>query len=227
MHAPVRKPSLSGITELACWGAGIALLAIELGSAVLAQYGNATSLRAFEAARTAQVQSAPARPATVRRGLGYAEPDQSLWAPQRVRQYEEQQWLVVAMPEAVIRIPRLHLEVPVFEGATEVNMTRSAGRIPGSPPFGEPGNVGVSSHRDGYFRRLKDLRVGDEIVVDTLTRRYHYVVEEIRITDPSDTTALWPGSVPELTLVTCYPFYHFGHAPHRFVARAELREEEP
>lgn len=227
MHAPVRKQSLSRMAELACWAAGAALLAIELGSGLLAQYGHATSLRAFDAARTAQVQSETAQPATVRRGLGYAEPDQSLWAPGRVRQYEEQRWLVVTMPEAVIRIPRLELEVPVFAGATEVNMTRGAGRIAGSPPFGEPGNVGVSSHRDGYFRRLKDVRVGDEIVVDTLTRSFRYVVEEIRITDPSDTTVLWPGSVPEITLVTCYPFYHFGHAPQRFVVRAELREETP
>jgi len=227
MHAPVRTPPLSRMAELACWATGALLLAIELGSGLLAQYVNATSLRAFDAARIAQTQPQPARPATVRRGLGYAEPDQSLWAPERIRQYEEQRWLVVAMPEAVIRIPRLGFEVPVFEGATEVNMTRGAGRIPGSPPFGESGNVGVSSHRDGYFRRLKDVRVGDEIVVDTLTRSYRYVVEEIRITGPSDTTVLWPGSVPEVTLVTCYPFYHFGHAPQRYVVRAELREEIP
>ena len=227
MHAPVRTLPLSRMAELACWAAGALLLSLELGSGLLARYGHATSLSAFEAARVAQTRAAPPRPTTVQRGLGYAEPDQSLWAPERVRQYEEQRWLVVAMPEAVIRIPRLGFEVPVFDGATEVNMTRGAGRIPGSPPFGEPGNVGVSSHRDGYFRRLKDLRVGDEIVVDTLTRSYRYVVEEIRVTDPSDTTVLWPGTVPELTLVTCYPFYHFGHAPQRFVARAELREEAP
>lgn len=215
------------MAELACWTAGALLLAIELGSGLLAQYGHATSLRAFDAARNAQEQSEPTKPATVRRGLGYAAPDQSLWAPERIRRYEEQRWFVATMPEAVIRIPRLGFEVPVFEGATEANMTRGAGRIPGSPTFGEPGNVGVSSHRDGYFRRLKDLRVGDEIIVDTLARSYRYVVEEIRITDPSDTTVLWPGSVPELTLLTCYPFYHFGHAPQRFVVRAELREETP
>jgi len=46
-----------------------------------------------------------------------------------------------------------------------------------------------------------------------------------RVTDPDNTTVLWPGSVPELTLVTCYPFYYFGNAPQRFVVRAELHEE--
>jgi len=227
MHAPVRTPSLPRMAEFACWAAGALLLAIELGSGLLAQYGHATSLRAFDAARTVQAQSEPAKPATAHRGLGYAEPDQSLWAPDRVRRYEEQRWLATTMPEAVIRIPRLKFEVPVFEGTTEANMTRGAGRIPGSPPFGELGNVAVSSHRDGYFRRLKDIRIGDVIDVDTLTRSYRYVVEEIRITDPSDTTVLWAGPVPEVTLLTCYPFYYYGHAPQRFVVRAELREESP
>jgi sortase A len=85
--------------------------------------------------------------------------------------------------------------------------------------------VSVSSHRDGYFRRLKDLKVGDEIVVDTREASYRYVVEEIRIADPMDTVVLWPGDVPELTLVTCYPFDFIGRAPQRYVVRAELREE--
>lgn len=227
MHAASATSSLLKIVELGCWAGGVVLLAIQLGSGLLAQHGHAAALQAFEAARAAEAHPQRGSPAAPQRGLGYAEPDQSLWAPDRIRRYREQRWLAATMPEAVIRIPRLRLEVPVFEGATEVNMTRGAGRIPGSPPFGEPGNVGVSSHRDGYFRRLVDLRVGDVIVVDTLTHSFRYVVEEIRVTDPSDTTVLWPGSVPEITLLTCYPFYHFGHAPQRFVARAELRQEKP
>jgi sortase (surface protein transpeptidase) len=43
----------------------------------------------------------------------------------------------------------------------------------------------VCSHRDGHFRRLKDIRVGDEILVDTPSHRYRYVVAEIRVTDPA------------------------------------------
>jgi hypothetical protein len=143
------------MAEFACWAAGAALLAIELGSGLLAQYGHATSLSAFDAARTAQVKSEPARTATVRRGLGYAEPDQSLWAPARVRQYEEQGWLAATMPEAVIRIPRLRFEVPVFEGTTEVNMTRGAGRIPGSAR-----RCGTAGCIDADARRGRGARAG-------------------------------------------------------------------
>jgi sortase A len=158
-------------------------------------------------------------------GLEHAPPDQSAWSAERIRQYAEALWSVPLTPEAVIRIRSIGLEVPVFPGTSEANMTRGAGRITGSPRFGEPGNVSVSSHRDGYFRKLRDIRVGDEIVVDTREASYRYVVEEIRVTDPADTVVLWPGDVPELTLVTCYPFDFIGRAPQRYVVRAELRKE--
>jgi len=222
MRGLIRGTPLLRYVESGCWAVGALLVSVALASSVATQVGHEAALKSFAQAR----ESAASRTSNEgTAGLGYSEPDQSLWAPERVRRYRESRWTFVGRPEAVLRIPRLGLEVPVFSGATEEHMTRGAGRIAGSPGFGEAGNVGVSSHRDGHFRRLKDIRVGDEILVDTLTRRYRYVVEEVRITDPDDTMVLWPGSVPEVTLVTCYPFYYFGNAPQRFVVRAELREE--
>jgi sortase A len=188
--------------------------------------GGRLALAAFEQSRGGvALASPPDACAPSRVGLNHAPPDQSEWSTERIRQYAEARWSVPFTPEAVIRIGSVGLEVPVFPGTTEANMTRGAGRIAGSPRFGEAGNVSVSSHRDGYFRRLEDLKVGDEIVVDTREASYRYVVEEIRITDPTDTVVLWPGDVPELTLVTCYPFDFIGRAPLRYVVRAELRKE--
>jgi sortase A len=188
--------------------------------------GGRLALAAFDQSRSGVDLAAPPDAiAPSRDGLSHAPPDQSAWSAERIRQYAAARWSVPLTPEAVIRIRSVGLEVPVFPGTTEANMTRGAGRIAGSPRFGEAGNVSVSSHRDGYFRRLKDLKVGDEIVVDTREASYRYVVEEIRIADPMDTVVLWPGDVPELTLVTCYPFDFIGRAPQRYVVRAELREE--
>ncbi len=224
MGGPTRRLPLQRYVELGCWAVGVLLVALQVASSVATQIGYEAALRSFEQARTAPEAISPG-PGTG--GLTYSEPDQSLWAPERVRRYRDARSAIAGRPEAVLRIPRLRVEVPVFAGATDVHMTRGAGRIAGSPGFGEPGNVGVSSHRDGHFRSLKDIRVGDEILVDTLRHRYRYVVAEIRITDPDDTMVLWPGSVPEVTLITCYPFYYFGNAPQRFVVRAELHEESP
>jgi sortase A len=197
--------------EQLCWAAGIVLLLVHLTAPLWARYAQESAQTAFHESRG--------------RDLRYGIPDQSLWAPSRIRQYDALRASLLPPAEAIIRIRSLPLEVPVFPGATEINMTRGAGRLPGSPGFGEPGNVAVSSHRDGFFRKLKDIRIGDDIVVETRTATYRYIVEEIRITDPWDTTVLWPGSLPELTLVTCYPFYHYGRAPQRFIVRAELRQE--
>jgi sortase A len=35
-----------------------------------------------------------------------------------------------------------------------------------------------------------------------------------------------PTPAPALTLVTCYPFEFIGHAPKRFIIRADLVEEQ-
>lgn len=220
-------PQALKLFEYCCWGLGLAFVLTHLASTLSAQYGSRSALEAFEESRAGAAQGAPrsADDSLPHAGLVYAQPDQSAWSAERVRRYAEDRWAVPFRPEAVIRIPALGLEVPVFPGATEVNMNRGAGRIAGSPRFGEPGNVSVSSHRDGFFRKLKDIRVGDEIVVDTRAASYRYVVEEIRITEPTDTVVLWPGDVPEVTLVTCYPFNFIGRAPQRYVVRAELRKE--
>ena len=212
--------------ESCCWGFGLVLVLVWLAGTLWGEFGYRAALAAFDHSRIGVALAAPpGADAPPHAGLEHAPPDQSAWSAERIRQYAEARWSVPLTPEAVIRISSLGLEVPVFPGATEASMTRGAGRIVGSPRFGEPGNVSVSSHRDGYFRKLRDIRVGDEIVVDTRAASYRYVVEDIRVTDPADTVVLWPGDVPELTLVTCYPFDFIGRAPQRYVVRAELREE--
>jgi len=220
-------PQALKLFEYCCWALGLALVLTHLASTLSAQYGYRSALEAFEESRAGAAPAAPwsADDSLPRAGLEYAPPDQSAWSAERVRQYAEARWAVPLRPEAVIRIPALGLEVPVFPGTTEAHMNRGAGRIAGSPRFGEPGNVSVSSHRDGFFRKLKDIRVGDEVVVDTRAASYRYVVEQISVTDPTDTTVLWPGDQPELTLITCYPFNFIGSAPQRYVVRAELRKE--
>lgn len=223
------QPTSSALRRLesCCRGLGLVLALTWLASTLWSQSAYWLALDAFEQSRAGVALAAPPESGAPPRhaGLEHAPPDQSAWSATRIRQYAETRWSVPLTPEAVIRIPSLGLDVPVFPGTSEANMTRGAGRISGSPRFGEPGNVSVSSHRDGYFRKLRELRVGDEIVVDTREASYRYVVEEIRVTDPADTVVLWPGDVPELTLVTCYPFDFIGRAPQRYVVRAELRKE--
>lgn len=125
---------------------------------------------------------------------------------------------------AVLEIPKIGLEVPVFEGTDDLTLNRGVGRIIGTTRPGEGGNIGIAGHRDGFFRGLKNITVGDKIDLRTLKGMETYEVTSVIITDPTDIRVLEQGGVPALTLVTCYPFYFIGSAPQRYIVRAELSE---
>jgi sortase A len=146
--------------------------------------------------------------------------DQSLWAVGRVRAYESSRAVDLGLPLGILSIPRLRLEVPVWPGADPLTLDRGLGHIPGTPPPGVVGNVGIAGHRDGYFRVLKDVVEGDEILLETLAGRERFVVDLVLIVRPEDVWVLEPTAEPSLTLVTCYPFYFLGKAPQRYIVRA-------
>lgn len=126
----------------------------------------------------------------------------------------------------MLSIPRLRLDVPVFEGTDELTLNRGAGRIAGTAQLGEQGNIGIAAHRDGFFRSLKDVRVGDRIELAQLRHKFVYTVDNISVVGPSDLTVLQARPQPSLTLVTCYPFYFIGDAPQRYIVQASLVNSE-
>ena len=81
--------------------------------------------------------------------------------------------------------------------------------------------ISIAGHRDGFFRALKDIKVGDAIELQTETGREAFVVRSLSIVNPSDISVLLPTAAPTMTLVTCYPFYFVGSAPQRFIVTAE------
>jgi sortase A len=143
-----------------------------------------------------------------------------LWSAVRVKAYKVAQQQGTPPTLAILRIPRLELEVPVYDGTTDPVLDLAAGRIEGTALPGTPGNVGIAAHRDGYFRVLGQLKEGDALVLDTPVATEQYRVEWIRITTPDDVSVIKPTSDPAVTLVGCFPFYHRGSAPKRFIVRA-------
>lgn len=146
--------------------------------------------------------------------------DMKLWSPGRVKAYKAALRRPTPPTLAILRIPRLALEVPVYDGTTDAVLDLAAGRIEGTALPGTAGNVGIAAHRDGFFRVLKDLKEGDTLVLDTPVAPEQYRVEWIRITTPTDVGVIAPTPGPAVTLVGCYPFYHVGPAPQRFIVRA-------
>jgi sortase A len=126
-----------------------------------------------------------------------------------------------------IEVPRLRLSAVAREGADVRTLRRAVGHVPSTALPGRPGNAAFAGHRDTFFRPLKDVRIGDEVLVTTPERRYRYIVRETQVVKPSDVWVLDPTPDPSLTLVTCYPFNYFGAAPRRFIVRATLAQEQP
>jgi sortase A len=123
---------------------------------------------------------------------------------------------------AVLRIPRIALEVPVNAGTEAQVLARGAGLITGTAAPGTAGNVAIAAHRDSFFRGLKDLEIGDLVELDTQYSTWSYRVSALWVVDPDDVNVIADTSEPVLTLVTCYPFYFVGHAPQRFIVRATV-----
>jgi sortase A len=149
--------------------------------------------------------------------------DLSLWSPGRITAYKDSLVKKSDTPLAILRIPKIHLEVPVFDDTDDLTLNRGVGRILGTAQIGKPGNLGIAGHRDGFFRGLQNILPDDQIeivrpphIVDT------YAVREIHIVTPENIAVLNPTPEPTLTLVTCFPFYFVGHAPKRYIVTAVL-----
>jgi sortase A len=121
----------------------------------------------------------------------------------------------------ILEIPRLGIETPVLEGVDDGTLRRAVGHIPGTAlPADGIGNIGIAGHRDTLFRPLKDVEQKDIIILKTLTGNHRYLVDSIRVVEPSNVAVLKNIDQHTLTLVTCYPFNFVGSAPLRFVVQA-------
>jgi sortase A len=157
-----------------------------------------------------------------RLALTSATPDVSLWSKRRIEEYQESLAAYFAPAIAILRIPKIHVEVPVLEGTDDLSLNRGVGHVAGTANPGENGNTAIAGHRDGFFRGLKDVGLGDAIEMDTPGRTVTYVIDRITIVDRNDVSVLEPTPRASLTLVTCYPFYFVGSAPKRYIVRASV-----
>jgi len=186
------------------------------------------SLQQFEELRPAAHDNAPVDvAASAEPERAALKPDFVLWSGKRIKAFEHSLKLRLEPPLAILRIPRLNLEVPILNGTDDITLNRGVGWIEGTAQIGENGNMGVAGHRDGFFRGLKDIKVGDRVELEGPERTDTYVVDQLQIVRPEDVSVLRPRSQPSLTLVTCYPFYFIGSAPQRYIVHASLTNFDP
>ncbi|HEX2618627.1 MAG TPA: class F sortase [Phototrophicaceae bacterium] len=123
--------------------------------------------------------------------------------------------------EAELFIPEIGVSaaiIPVFLDGESWNVSQlgmNVGYLQGTAWLDQPGNVVLSGHvelrdgRPGIFRELRDLSVGDQIIIVYQGSERTYQVSESLTVNPDDLTPLYPTETDRLTLITCdaYDFF--------------------
>src|SRR5262249_44534026 len=69
-------------------------------------------------------------------------------------------------PLAELSIPSIGLSTVVLEGSDPRTLRMGVGHIETTPLPGELGNIAIAGHRDTFFRPLRNIRVGDDILLN-------------------------------------------------------------
>ena len=105
-----------------------------------------------------------------------------------------------------ISIPKIKLKAPISEGTSQEVMRYYVGHFENTEFI--YGNVGLAAHNRGfpinYFARLKELKIGDEIIYKTKygEKRYKVTLSTI-IEDTNWSYLLQDTDKNTLTLITC------------------------
>ena len=78
-----------------------------------------------------------------------AEPDLSLWDLERIGAWRRASSAPASLPLAVLRIPKIRLEVAVLPGTDDFTLNRAVGHIEHTALPGTDGNSGIAGHREG------------------------------------------------------------------------------
>ena len=125
-----------------------------------------------------------------------------------------------------LKLPAINQELPIFHGTDEDELSRGIGHFAGSVLPGENDNSVLSGHRDTVFRELGQLKITDQLIVDTSAGTFTYEIREIKIVPKDDKSIITPTSSAVLTVTTCYPFNFVGSAPDRYILIADLVSSE-
>lgn len=130
-----------------------------------------------------------------------------------------------------IQIPAIGVDYIFVEGTDRDELKKGPGHYPATPFPGTIGNAAIAGHRTTYgapFGNVDKIKVGDEIVVETVAGKFTYKVYAPEATAPEtahlivgkrDTWVVDNTKGPELTLTSCHPK---GSAEQRIVIKAKL-----
>lgn len=114
---------------------------------------------------------------------------------------------------AVIRIPKISVDLPVFDETNDFTLQKGAALLEGTsyPVGGKSTHSVISAHRGlpeaTLFTDLPKLKINDQFYIDINNERHAYQIEKIQVIEPTDTQTMviQPGR-DLITLMTCTPY---------------------
>lgn len=128
-------------------------------------------------------------------------------------------------PVARVELPRLGAGAVVLHGSSGQALAFGPGHVPATPAAGEDGTAVFAAHRDTHFAFLRDVRIGDDILVtraDGVRLRFRVDRTAVVRWDISGIDAQADGRA--LVLATCWPFEAKTPGPERYVVHAGMVE---
>ncbi len=106
-------------------------------------------------------------------------------------------------------IPAINIDSLIVQGDGWDQLKKGVGQHIGTPDPGQAGNLVLSAHNDIFgeiFRRLDELRPGDEVQIYTASQIYTYVITGSDVVPPTQVSVMDPTAHPSITLISCYPY---------------------
>jgi len=116
------------------------------------------------------------------------------------------------------------IDLIVLAGGSGRTLAFGPGHLSASSLPGESGNSVIAGHRDTHFSFLRNIEVGESLVIERISGQKHlYKVIGIDVVDSRRGSLLLDTEVPVLSLVTCYPFDQSeAGGPLRYVVTAKM-----
>ena len=116
------------------------------------------------------------------------------------------------------------VDLIILAGGSGRTLAFGPGHLSASSLPGEIGNTVIAGHRDTHFSFLRELEIGELLVIETVAGRKHlYKVIDIDVVDSRRGSLLLDTDVAILSLITCYPCEarHPG-GPMRYIVTAKM-----
>ena len=126
------------------------------------------------------------------------------------------------VPIARLQLPRLGVDSIVLSGDHGQSLAFGPGHTSASALPGESGAMLISGHRDTHFRFMRDIKVGDSLILIAATgKSQRYQIIKTQVVD-AEKTQIQAVATDQLLLATCWPFDSVvPGGPLRFVVIAE------